>query len=115
MIEKNLIKNSSLNLGKIAVAHNFFDRFFGLMGKKNMMDGYVGVGFGRCKSLHTFFMRFSLDIIYTNQEGVIKKLLKNIKPNRITFGSKDSFFAYEFPHGFIEASNLSLGDTLSLT
>lgn len=37
-----------------------------------------------CNSIHTFFMKFSLDVVFLNRKDVIVKVIKNMKPWRIS-------------------------------
>ena len=49
----------------IKICRNIFDRFKGLMFKKNIS---YGLCFPKCNSIHTFFMSKPIDVIMTDKE-----------------------------------------------
>ena len=40
----------------------------------------------RCRLIHTFGMRFPLDIVFTEAAGAPVKTIRNLRPNRIAYG-----------------------------
>ncbi len=68
---------------QVKVVNGFFDRLVGLMFKKDMR-GFDGLLIDPCNSIHTCFMRYSLDIIFLNDHNEIIKIVRNIKPWRMT-------------------------------
>ena len=47
---------------KVRLANSFFTRFKGLMGKERLDDG-EGLLLIRCSSVHSFFMKTSIDVV----------------------------------------------------
>lgn len=68
----------------ILIAEAMMDRMIGLMFKKKMV-GYEGLLISPCRSIHTFFMRYSLDIIFLNSDNKIIKIIRDMKPWRLTW------------------------------
>ena len=66
----------------------------GLLGKTYLRehDYYV---FAPCKSIHTFGMRFAIDVIFCDKAGHRLKYYRQLAPNRLVFVTK-AFFAIEF-------------------
>lgn len=54
----------------IKVAETFKDRFMGLMGKTSLPDK-EGLFFPKCSSIHCFFMKMSIDVVYLNKEYTV--------------------------------------------
>jgi uncharacterized membrane protein (UPF0127 family) len=79
---------------KIVKADNFFLRFAGFMFKKKP---YYALLFENCKSVHTFFMRFDLDIVFLDKNGQALKSKKNVRPWRIVFPVKNAVSILEIP------------------
>ena len=79
---------------KIIKADTFFKRLFGLMFKKNITYGML---FKNCKSIHTFFMLDTIDIVTTDKNDNIVKVYKNVKPGKILIGPKGTKNIYELP------------------
>lgn len=52
------------------------------MGRKSI-DPYEGVLFPRCRSIHTFFMRFPLDVVLLDRDAVVVDVIENFSPWRV--------------------------------
>lgn len=61
----------------IKVATTFKERLLGLMGQKKINYGLL---LPNCSAIHTFFMRFSIDLIILNNENQIIALKSNLRP-----------------------------------
>jgi uncharacterized protein len=64
--------------------------------------------------IHTFGMKFALDILILDKHYKIVKLKKNIKPNRIFLWNPLHKTVIELPPGDIQKNNLKIGDTLKI-
>lgn len=69
---------------KCILAETFFDRAKGLMFGDTLPLGSDGMIINPCNSIHTFFMKFNLHIIFLNSENKVVKVIKNLPPWRIT-------------------------------
>ena len=87
------IKLNNSNI-KVIIANNFFKRLKGFMFKKNI--DYC-ICFPKCNSVHTFFMKENIDIIMTDKDNNILKIVKSAKKNQI-ISCKNAFYTYEFPN-----------------
>lgn len=63
---------------KIEKADTFFKRLRGLIGRKNLPQGY-GLMIVPCNSIHMLFMKFDIDAIFIDKNFVIKKIVENVK------------------------------------
>ena len=61
----------------------------GLLTKTSLPAGEYYV-FPSCRAIHTFGMRFAIDVIFCNNEGLILKYCRQVVPNRIVF-CRDAF------------------------
>lgn len=52
------------------VATGFFTRFLGLMGRRTLPADHALL-FPRCNSVHTFFMRFAIDVVVVDAQGEV--------------------------------------------
>lgn len=97
----------------IEVADNFLKRLRGLMGRKKLPQGH-GLLIVPCNSVHMLFMKFPIDVIYVDENFVIKKIVKNLPTwsgLSICFGANAAF---EFSAGEAKHLNLQVGDKFSL-
>ncbi len=106
----NLTRGSSLGR-EIGVADNPWTRFMGLMGKGSLPEGR-GLHIVPCSSVHMFFMRIPLDVVYLDAGMRVVKTVPNLKPWRISFGAKGAKSVLELPAGTIQRSRTEPGDQL---
>ena len=95
-----LYVENDLVVKKCELAFDFFTRFKGLMFRKksNFVSGQ-GMLFDNCSSIHMFFMRFPIDVVYMDKHFNILKIEKNLKINHFSFGPKGTFYTLELPIG----------------
>lgn len=99
--------------GKAMLADTFFSRMKGLLGRKGLADGEALV-ITRCNSIHMFFMRFAIDVVFVDQSWLVVGLVRVIRP----FGLSPVFWkattAIELPAGTIDRIGIDLGQQLSM-
>lgn len=90
------------------VARDFFSRFLGLMGRKTLSDNEA-IFFPHCQSIHTFFMRFAIDVVSLSKEGEVISVRKNLKPWRMTKPEKGVCHTLELRGGRSEELGILTG------
>ncbi len=98
---------------EVTLATSMWARFWGLMGKKNLPAGH-GLLIDPCSSIHMFFMRFPLDVVFLDKDGRVTKVVKEIKPWRMALGGGGKK-ALEIAPGTASAANVEPGDELTVT
>lgn len=110
---ENTSKGSTL-AREARLANRFFSRMVGLLGRSGLpVGGGLVIAPGSC--IHTFFMRFAIDVVYTNKEGVVLKTASNVKPFRLALSPWGTRYTIELPVGAIEASQTERGDQLGFS
>ena len=100
------------NLGEaIEVASTAAQRVRGLLGRECLEDGQ-GLLFKGCWSLHTFFMRFPIDIVFTDKDGRVLKTAAGVKPFKLVAAPLRAYYAIELPEGALRESKTSVHDQL---
>jgi len=66
-----------------------------------------------CKGVHMFGMRFPLDVVFGNAEGVVLATHQELRPGRRTPVYGAAQFALELPCGTIAATGTRVGDRLN--
>jgi uncharacterized membrane protein (UPF0127 family) len=94
------------------VAENPWTRAVGLLGRKELPEGQ-GLWIRPCKSIHTFFMRFPIDVAYLASDGMVMKTCSRLRPFRLSMGGRQAHSVLELPPGFLERAEVKVGDTLS--
>ena len=110
MIVRNPTRESVLG-SAVEVAGTSASRAKGLLGRDQLASG-EGLLFKHCSSLHTFFMRFPIDIIFADRSGRVLKVSKAVGPFRLVAAPLRAHYALELPAGAIETSQTREGDTL---
>jgi uncharacterized membrane protein (UPF0127 family) len=108
----NSTRQSTLATGARRAA-NFVARGKGLMMASPLPDG-GGLVIEPCNSIHMFFMRYPLDIVFLDKEGKVVFMYKGIKPWRVGRIVRGARLAIELPEGTIDRSNTQLGDTITM-
>jgi uncharacterized membrane protein (UPF0127 family) len=54
----------------------------GLLGR-NALDFSAGMMLAPCAAVHTAFMRFPIDVMFVNRDGVVRKIVRDLKPWRM--------------------------------
>ena len=112
MLKKCLIKNSGAEkFLELEIADGFFSRFLGLMGRKKLPQGQ-GLFLSPCNSIHMLFMRFSIDAVYVDENFVVKKIVRDLKPwlgISICFGAESCI---ELAAGGADFFGLKVGDKI---
>ena len=84
----------------------------GLLGRKGLAPG-EGLWIVPCQSVHTFFMRFPIDLVYLDRKKRIRKLRSAVGPWRLS-ACLSAYSILELPAGTIRASLTECGDTLEI-
>lgn len=90
-------KNKILS-NDILIADSFVDRLIGLMFKSKLV-GAEGLLIDPCRSIHTCFMKYNLDIVFISSEKKIVKIIRNLKPWRMTWIYFSASMTLELPAG----------------
>jgi len=94
------------------VADNFGTRGIGLLATKSLglEDGLL---IKPCTSVHTWFMRYPIDVLYLRTDGTIVKTA-TLKPWRFSFGGKGTKSVLEVAAGQVETFDLKPGEKIRL-
>lgn len=65
-----------------------------------------------CRIIHTVGLRFAIDVVFVNEEGVVVGLDQNLVPNRRSRFRRLAHYAVELPAGSVEATGTRVGDDL---
>jgi uncharacterized membrane protein (UPF0127 family) len=96
----------------ILIADTLVTRLIGLMFRKQL-NGADGLLINPCNSIHTFFMRYSLDIIFLSSDNKVIKIIRDLKPWRMTWIYFRAKKTLELPAGKLP-SDVKEGDVLEV-
>ncbi|MGE5613250.1 MAG: DUF192 domain-containing protein [Bacillota bacterium] len=113
MVVRNVSRNTLL-AEKCGHARKFVSRLIGLQFRKNLPPGH-GLLITPCKSIHTFFMRFPIDVVFIDGDNTVLHILEGIKPWRVSRVVWNSRGVLELPGGVVSATGTNVGDKLEFS
>jgi uncharacterized membrane protein (UPF0127 family) len=93
---------------ELEVATSLAARTKGLLGRRGLPPG-SGMLIDPCPSVHTWFMRFPIDVIFLDGHNRVVGLKRNLKPFRMAWSWRGAK-TLELPVGTIAATRTLLGD-----
>jgi uncharacterized protein len=106
-----LKKNSTIIAEKVWIANNPWTRFVGLLGRKNLPDSEA-LWIKPCNSIHTFFMKFPIDAVFTDKNLVVLQVRSHLKPGLLIKPVWTARYTFEFAAGFTDRHKIAEGDQL---
>jgi len=95
------------------LAVSLCQRLQGLLGRTGLSSNEALI-LKPCTSIHTFFMRFPIDVLFVDRNMRVIKAIQNIPPNRLSPIVWASSMAIELPAGKIGSTNTQLGDLIEM-
>lgn len=92
-----------------AIAKTPFKRMVGLLSRNSLEQGEALL-IKPCNSIHTFFMRFPIDVAFIDSGGRIIKAIHCMRPFRISSIYLNAHFCLELPAGTLEKTSSQPGD-----
>ena len=89
-------------------------RMKGLLGRDGLAEG-GGLVIEPCTSIHMFFMRFPLDVLFVDDRGEVLRAIPRLQPWRLTRLYPQARYAAELPAGTIARTGTQEGDTVLLS
>jgi len=85
----------------------------GLLGRDCLPSG-AGLWIVPCESVHTFFMKFPIDLVYIDRNKKVKKVRSNVRPWRMS-ACLSAHSIIELPAGTVRSTQTAPGDKLEFT
>jgi len=108
---RNLTRNVVLAEGA-EVADTSAKRRTGLLKHTHLEPG-DGLWIVPCESVHSFFMKFAIDVVYLDRKQKIKKVRREMAPWRIS-GCLTAHSVLELPAGTLAETGTQAGDQLEI-
>jgi uncharacterized membrane protein (UPF0127 family) len=98
--------------GNVTAARSILSRMKGLLGKKEMAEG-EGMLIEPCKGIHTFGMRFGIDVIFFDRNRRVVAVWRKLRPNRLTPFYFRATGVIELPAGALDRISAKVGDEVA--
>jgi uncharacterized protein len=90
------------------VAHRMLPRMRGLLGRRALEPG-EGMLIRPAPSIHTYFMRFSIDAVFLSRDGEVLKVASNVAPWRMR-SCRKAYAVLELAAGEAQRRGIAVGD-----
>lgn len=91
-------------------ANHYFLRLRGLIGRK--LNDSNGLLLDPCDQIHTFFMKFPIDVIFLSAENKVLHIDEQVVPNQIGKRVKGAKKVLELKGGISNKISIHIGDIL---
>lgn len=105
------LNNGQVLAWKVQEAFTFFKRLRGLLFTRNLCNGGA-LYIQPCSSVHTFFMNYSIDILYLDADQTIIGMDENLQPGHMGRKFIRTVSVVELPSGKIKETETQLGHSI---
>jgi hypothetical protein len=95
------------------IARGTLERMTGLLGRSSFGEEEALV-LTACRSIHMFFMKFPIDVIFADKNDIVVGCVERIKPFCLSPYFFRASYAVELSAGIIARSQTRAGDKISL-
>ena len=96
----------------VGLAETSTERRRGLLKRDGLGPG-EGLWIVPCEGIHTFFMRFPIDVVFLNKDKRVTKLVRRMKSSRLSVSWR-ARSVVELPVGVIEQTSTEVGDLIEV-
>lgn len=108
-----VISLNGFTVCRLEVADTMFRRMKGLLGRSHLEEDQ-GLWIVPCSSIHMFFMRFPIDVVFLDKEMNVVRVRSNVRPWQTARGGRRAHSVFELPAGFAEKHGITPGDRLPI-
>jgi uncharacterized protein len=111
-----MLKNKTSNtiiVQNVRIADSFFKRLKGLMFTKELSPESA-LYIYPCSAIHTFFMNYSIDVLYLDTNNTILAIDEDMKPGKVGKPVKNAVAVVELVGGKAKEAGVKVGQTVEL-
>ena len=98
---------------RVEIGSSLWAKFMGLMGRSSLAPG-AALWLPGDNGIHMFFMRFPIDVIFTDREARVTRTVAGLRPWRVVWWARGARDCLELPVGALTASGTQAGDQLAV-
>lgn len=99
-------------LREVIPAISMRERMVGLLGREGLEKG-TGMLIHSCGSVHTFFMKFDLDLIFLDSSDRVVRVVESVPAARMVLGGVGASKVLEISAGSVRLSSVQVGSQLT--
>lgn len=97
----------------VVVANSMLARLRGLLGTDELPPQH-GLLIEPCRQVHTYFMRYALDLVFLDRDRRVLQTVKDVAPGRVSPHVRGGAAVLELPAGTLLEHPAALGDQLAI-
>jgi uncharacterized membrane protein (UPF0127 family) len=86
-------------------------RMKGLLGRDHLAQG-TALLLDPCDTIHTWFMRFPIDVVFAARDGEVVRAFDDVGPFRFARGTRRARVTLELPSGMRRRAQIDVGSRL---
>ncbi len=106
------VRTGAALVTRLETAFDSKSRNRGLLGRTGLDPGHALV-LAPCNGVHTFFMKFPIDVLFVARDGTVRRIASALRPWRVALSPR-SFAVIETAAGVIGGSGTRPGDRLAI-
>ena len=106
------LNSTIVSVSKVYLACGFFKRLLGLLAFKPLKES-EGLLIKDCRSIHTMWMRYSIDVVFLDKEGRVTAIYENLAPFRFSPYIRGACSVLELKAGSGGRASIRIGDIIS--
>jgi uncharacterized protein len=113
LIAKN-VNTGTVIAERVSVAATRAARRTGLL-KHDSLPAGEGLWIVPCRGVHTFQMKFAIDIVALDERGVVLDRVVNLKPWRVRLPRRGTAGVLELPAGWLDRTGTAVGHRIEFS
>jgi uncharacterized protein len=107
------VETGLIMANRVTIASRRLDRAIGLLGRTRLEAGEA-LWITPCHGVHTWFMRFSIDVVAMDADGVIVDAVSMLKPWRMRLPKPGARSVLELPAGTLLNARTKIGHRIRI-
>ena len=104
-------QTSVCSVDQVQRTETIFERMRGLLGAA-VLKPNTGLWISSCNSIHSFFMSFSIDVLYLDKNNTVVRVIEDMQPWRVN-ACWPARSVIELRQGQVAALGIQTGDTVN--
>jgi len=100
----------AVNGMRVTLAQRFLARLVGLLGRRGLAPDEA-LFLAPCNNVHTFFMRFAIDVVFLDRDGAVLAIVPALRPWRVA-AARRAHACLELGAGGAHRFGLAVGQRL---
>jgi hypothetical protein len=108
-----IAERAAATLATAGVADDPVSRMVGLLRHRSLARG-DGLVIEPCSMVHTWFMRFAIDVLFLDRAGTVVASVDTLRPFRMAWGGWRARITIELPAGTLRGAGVGAGERIRM-